>query len=68
MTGQTSYANDFKNTHPGSVNVHARNAALQLWGANGTDLSGGANLAVTRDVDGDSRVRPDIGADEISNN
>ena len=62
----TSYATYFVSTTVGAEDLHLRNTSLSLWTGNGTDLSADANQPVTNDIDGGSRVRPDIGADEFT--
>ena len=62
----TSYATYFASTTVGAEDLHLRNTSLSLWTGNGTDLSADANLPVTNDIDGGSRVRPDMGADEFT--
>ena len=52
QTGKTALATYFKNTASGTEDLHLRGTSLALWTANGTDLAGDANLAVTIDVDG----------------
>ena len=65
-TGKTAYATYFTNTTPGTEDLHLKATSLSLWGWNGTDLAGDANLPVTNDIDRGARVRPDIGADEFA--
>ena len=65
LRSKTAYASYFRNTTPGTENLHLLASSLSLWTANGTDLSADANLPVTNDIDGSPRVRPDIGADEF---
>ena len=65
QTGKTAYATYFKNTTAGAEDLHLLNYSLALWGSSGIDLSHDASLPVTQDVDGGTRLRPDIGADEF---
>ena len=65
LTGKTAYASYFTSTSAGLEDLRLRNTSLVLWGANGTDLSANASLSVTNDIDGSTRTRPDIGADEF---
>ena len=64
LINQTAYATYFVDVTPMNEDLHIVDSSLNLWGANGTDLSGDPNLPVTDDVDGQGRARPDIGADE----
>ena len=64
QTGKTSYATYFTNTSSGVEDLHLRGTSSSLWASNGMDLSADANLPVTNDIDGGTRGRPDIGADE----
>jgi hypothetical protein len=66
LRNKTAYSSYFRNTTLGSEDLHLRNRSLNLWGANGADLSADPNIAVRRDIDGASRVSPDIGADEFA--
>jgi Peptidase family C25/Concanavalin A-like lectin/glucanases superfamily/Domain of unknown function (DUF2341) len=65
LRSKTAYATYFVNTVAGAEDLRLRNTSFTLWGSNGADLSADANLAVTDDIDGSPRVRPDIGADEF---
>ena len=62
---KTAYASYFTSTIPGDEDFHLRTTSLNLWGSNGANLFANPNLAVTDDIDGAARVRPDIGADEF---
>ena len=66
QTGKTAYATYFTNTTPGTEDFHLTATSLSLWGSNGADLSADANLPVTNDIDLGPRLRPDIGADELT--
>ena len=62
---KTAYASYFTSTLPGDEDFHLRTTSFNLWGSNGANLFVNPNLAVTDDIDGAARVRPDIGADEF---
>ncbi len=65
LRNKTAFATYFKNTTPGSEDLHLRNGSLSLWGSNGANLSADPNAPVTDDIDGATRIQPDIGADEL---
>jgi hypothetical protein len=64
QSNQIAYASYFVDVTPGSEDLHLLDSSFNLWGSNGADLSGNADLPVSVDIDGESRAHPDIGADE----
>jgi hypothetical protein len=64
LRNMRAYATYFENTTSGSEDLHITDTSLALWGSSGADLSADLHIQVTDDIDGSSRGRPDIGADE----
>ena len=67
VTGQTAYSDYFYDSGSTATDLRLRHDDNQLWGTDGADLSGDANLPVRFDIEGEARSDFDIGADEVTN-
>jgi len=56
---KNAYATYFEDINDGSEDLHLTDTGANLWG------SGGLDVGVTDDIDGDTRTRPDQGFDEF---